>query len=153
MSSNGDSNKHQERLNMLILEEKLLKLQKVHNDTCKEFKDLKIKYQSCLQEIQDLEKQISEAKLIHDDKLTMPITLITPTLPCSSTNSLFNNSGKSHSSSSHCKTKSLSTELKSNKRCDLVHLSIIQKLQDDIKQLSLLHEDKTKGLDAIKSEF
>src|SRR5439155_9975905 len=66
---------------------------------------------------------------------------------------LFNNSRKLHSNESHRKTKSLSTELKSNERRDLVHLSIVQKLQDDIKQLSLLHEDKSQGLNAIKSEF
>ncbi|CAJ0651108.1 5469_t:CDS:2 [Entrophospora sp. SA101] len=68
-------------------------------------------------------------------------------------NNLFNNSKKSQNQNAHRKSRTLSTELKSNERRDLAHISIVQKLQDDLKQLSSLHEDKTQGLDAVKSEF
>ncbi|CAJ0837326.1 16768_t:CDS:10 [Entrophospora sp. SA101] len=157
-SSNDNSNEEKERLNMILLEGKLSKLQKVHDNTCKEFDDLKAKYQSCLQEMQELEIQILDAKSIHDDKSTTPTT---PTTPDSSLfnnkqpliNNLFNNSKKSQNQNAHRKSRTLSTELKSNERRDLAHISIVQKLQDDLKQLSSLHEDKTQGLDAVKSEF
>nr|CAG8474918.1 6747_t:CDS:10 [Entrophospora candida] len=151
-SSNDNSNEEKERLNMILLEGKLSKLQKIHDNTCKEFDDLKAKYQSCLQEMQELEIQISDANVSSINHINnnfyesnhkeQPLI-----------NNLFNNSKKSQNQNAHRKSRTLSTELKSNERRDLAHISIVQKLQDDLKQLSSLHEDKTQGLDAVKSEF
>ncbi|CAJ0763484.1 8756_t:CDS:1, partial [Entrophospora sp. SA101] len=51
------------------------------------------------------------------------------------------------------KARSLSAEVKGAEKKELASIAVIQKLQIEFKQLELLHDDKAKGLEAVRQEF
>ncbi|CAG8492682.1 11608_t:CDS:2 [Acaulospora morrowiae] len=55
--------------------------------------------------------------------------------------------------SSHRRAKSLTPEIRDKEKRDLAHMTIVQMLQKEMKQLELMHEEKSQGLDEIKKEF
>ncbi|CAG8564309.1 31971_t:CDS:2 [Gigaspora margarita] len=164
-----------ERMNIVALEVKLSELQKTHENTVKEFDEMKDKYQSCIAEIDDLRTQLVEAKLIYsemdDNFKSTPSTPMTPMSPMSSNSvnsfrfslptrsielskeALHKTLDASKRTFHHRKARSLSAEIKGSEKRDLVHLAIMQKLNNELKQLSSLHEDKDQGLVTINQEF
>ncbi|GES93100.1 P-loop containing nucleoside triphosphate hydrolase protein [Rhizophagus clarus] len=163
----------QDRLLAVDLEKKLIKLQQTHEKTVEEFDEIKAKYQTCLNEINELQAQLNEARMtgsemFDDFRYATPSTPLTPISP-QSTFSMslpqqlrFEESGKDPFDNGltaikmrelHRKSKSLSGDIKGSERRDLAHLAIVQKLQMELKQLESLNEDKTIGLDAFKEEF
>ncbi|CAG8448231.1 2961_t:CDS:2 [Acaulospora colombiana] len=54
---------------------------------------------------------------------------------------------------SHRRTKSLTPEIRDKEKRDSVHMAIVQTLQKELKQLELINEEKSQGLDEIKKEF
>ncbi|CAI2161819.1 17640_t:CDS:2 [Funneliformis geosporum] len=168
----------QDRLLVADLEAKLSKLQQTHEQTVVEFTEIKVKYQTCLNEISELQTQLNEARMMESEydefRCTTPSTPITPMSPQSDfgpPNPLrmslppplrIEVSGKSPYDNGlttaerrefHRKSKSLSGDIRGSERRDLAHLAIAQRLQMEIKQLESLNEDKATGLDAVKKEF
>ncbi|CAG8490449.1 4939_t:CDS:2 [Funneliformis mosseae] len=173
--ANGLSLKdEQDRLLVVDLEAKLSKLQQTHEQTVVEFTEIKAKYQTCLNEISELQAQLNEARMMYDFRCTTPSTPLTPMSPQSDfgpPNPLrmslppplrIEASGKSPYDEGltaaerrelHRKSKSLSGDIRGSEKRDLAHLAIVQRLQMELKQLESLHEDKATGLDAFKDEF
>ncbi|CAG8579760.1 2401_t:CDS:2 [Funneliformis caledonium] len=153
-------------MNLSPLESKFLDLQKTHENTLKEFEDIKSKYHLCLLEIHELRNQLSEEnaihpEMVHDFKST-PTTPLSPKSPdfnafrlsLPPTTSLSNDNKSANSKLSfHRKTRSLTEEIYGSEEKDDAHLAVIQKLSNELQQLSSLHEDKDQGLVAIKQEF
>ncbi|CAG8557056.1 19788_t:CDS:2 [Cetraspora pellucida] len=77
----------QDRLIIASLETKLSELQQIHEKTIIEFTQIKEKYEACLDEIQELQTQLSEARLIDaemmDDFKSISSTPTTPMSPSS----------------------------------------------------------------------
>ncbi|CAG8470796.1 13042_t:CDS:2 [Cetraspora pellucida] len=77
----------QDRLIIASLETKLSELQQIHEKTVIEFTQIKAKYEACLDEIQELQTQLSEARLIDaemmDDFKSISSTPTTPMSPSS----------------------------------------------------------------------
>ncbi|CAG8537430.1 10988_t:CDS:2 [Rhizophagus irregularis] len=144
--------------NFLNSKSKFNELQKTHEKTLQDFEDIKSKYQSCLLEIHELQNQLTEAKLIQSETIkSTPTTPMSPQTPDSFRLSLpptiLNRSNNSSTNAlKHKRSKSFSTEIYGDKKDD-AHLAVIRKLHNEIQQLSLLHEDKAQGLDAVKQEF
>ncbi|CAJ0632129.1 13413_t:CDS:2 [Entrophospora sp. SA101] len=132
------------------LESKLYELQKTHEDTVLEFQEIKDKYQGCLEELSELYTQLADAKMLHLNIVeTTPSTPMTDTFDePSNPNSL-----SPYTRGTHRKARSLSTEIKGAEKKELTSMAMIQKLQIELRQLELLHEDKAKGLDAVRQEF
>ncbi|CAJ0750488.1 11441_t:CDS:2, partial [Entrophospora sp. SA101] len=116
-----------ELVNEIELESKLCELQKIHVNTVLEFEEIKDKHQSCLDEINELHAQLAEAKSPQFNTVE-----ITPSTPL--TDSSFDSQNDPDSLSPY------------------LH-AVIQKLQIEFKQLELLHDDKAKGLEAVRQEF
>ncbi|CAB5380623.1 uncharacterized protein OCT59_016502 [Rhizophagus irregularis] len=146
-SSNPISNENY--ATVLNLEEKLYELQKIHEKTSIEFEEIKIKYQSCLEEITDLHKQLSGTKMQLEIIDTDNSELI------DNSNETYNdpNALSPFNHGSHRKARSLSAEIQGAEKKELSSLAMVQKLQIELKQLESLHADKTAGLDAVKQEF
>ncbi|GBC02805.1 hypothetical protein RclHR1_04830003 [Rhizophagus clarus] len=134
---------------VLNLEEKLYELQKTHEKTVIEFEEIKVKYQSCLDELTDLNKQLSGTK--------MQLEIID-----TDSSEIMDNSNESYNDpnalspfnhGSHRKARSLSAEIQGAEKKELSSMAMVQKLQIELKQLESLHADKTAGLDAVKQEF
>ncbi|CAB4419056.1 unnamed protein product [Rhizophagus irregularis] len=157
LSLNNNNNNDQDLIS--TLESKFNELQKTHEKTLQDFEDIKSKYQSCLLEIHELQNQLTEAKLIQSETIkSTPTTPMSPQTPDSFRLSLppptiLNRSNNSSTNTlKHKRSKSFSTEIYGDKKDD-AHLAVIRKLHNEIQQLSLLHEDKAQGLDAVKQEF
>ncbi|CAG8501445.1 15186_t:CDS:2, partial [Racocetra fulgida] len=77
----------QDRIIIANLEAKLSELQQIHEKTVIEFTQIKAKYEACLDEIQELQTQLSEARLIDaemmDDFKSISSTPTTPMSPSS----------------------------------------------------------------------
>nr|CAG8455431.1 776_t:CDS:2 [Entrophospora candida] len=139
-----------ELVNNIKLESKLYELQKTHEDTVLEFQEIKDKYQGCLEELSELYTQLADAKMLHLNIVeTTPSTPMTDTFDESSNP----NSLSPYTHGTHRKARSLSTEIKGAEKKELTSMAMIQKLQIELRQLELLHEDKAKGLDAVRQEF
>ncbi|CAG8497372.1 9825_t:CDS:2, partial [Gigaspora rosea] len=153
-STPPDSNTPKSSVNyssVLGLESKLYQLQKTHEKTVSEYSDIKSKYTSCLEEIQELQVQLQKFKVKVN---IIPGTPLNPTDV--SLDGLTNKDSKSLSPpthGTHRKAKSLSEEIKGLEKRDNSNASMVQKLQIELKQLQSLHEDKDQGLNAVKNEF
>ncbi|CAG8466905.1 5071_t:CDS:2 [Racocetra persica] len=77
----------QDRIIIANLEAKISELQQIHEKTVIEFTQIKAKYEACLDEIQELQTQLSEARLIDaemmDDFKSISSTPTTPMSPSS----------------------------------------------------------------------
>ncbi|CAG8680316.1 17182_t:CDS:1, partial [Cetraspora pellucida] len=155
----------QERMSVVTLEARLSELQKTHDNTVKDFNDMKDKYQACVAEINDLRAQLSEREDSFKSTSSTPITPMSPTNSSSFRFSLppsvrSNELSKEalHKSLDvskrvfHRKARSLS-EIKGPEKRDPIQLVIMQKLNTELKQLSSLRDDKDQGLVTIKQEF
>ncbi|CAG8576773.1 11083_t:CDS:2, partial [Scutellospora calospora] len=140
------------------LEIKLFELQKTHEKTILEFTQIKEKYQTCLEEIQDLQNQLNEVRLIDaemmDDFKSISSTPITPMSP-SSVMGMGSpiTSRQSLPPSMHFPRKPRSFSMGSGEKHDLIHLATVQRLQMELRQLESLNEDKKSGLDTVRQEF
>ncbi|CAG8709065.1 4646_t:CDS:1, partial [Acaulospora morrowiae] len=156
-----------ERLIVETLEARLSELQKTHDITVNDLNDMKSRYQECLSKINELYLRLAESQS-EELKNYTPSTPMTPISPTSSVDRMslpptfiyseLNKEflGKANDASrfiSHRKSKSLSNEIKGHERRELAHFAVVQRLQNELNQLSSLHEDKAHGLDAIKQEF
>ncbi|CAG8485544.1 4306_t:CDS:2 [Cetraspora pellucida] len=152
LSTPPDSNTPKSSVNyssILGLESKLYQLQKTHEKTVSDYSDMKSKYASCLEEIQDLQEQLRT-------KFNVNIIPGTPLSSGTSYGELADIDSKSLSPfthGTHRKAKSLSSEFKGIGKRDSSNAAMIQKLQIELKQLESLHEDKDQGLNAVKKEF
>ncbi|CAG8557098.1 10197_t:CDS:2, partial [Acaulospora colombiana] len=136
---------------IMNLESKLSELQKAHEKTVAEFVDVKSKYQSCLEEIEELNSRLQETKLPR-----LGVTLVGDSVPMSPVTANFVQDSESlsaHVHGTHRKAKSLSDEIQGAEKRELSSMAMVQKLQIELKQLELLHSDKEKGLKAVKKEF
>ncbi|CAG8766769.1 5645_t:CDS:1, partial [Cetraspora pellucida] len=173
--------KKPEQIIVATLESKLLNLQETHSKTVTEYSEIKSKYEECLSEIHELQQQLTEEKLRSDifdsdSKSSAPSTPTSPTTPITSKSRFHNlkrninsdrmslppilNSNEpndkctaSPKRANHRRAKSLTEEFKDKEKRDQTHAEIVQKLQRELKQLELLHRDKSQGLDAVKQEF
>ncbi|CAG8757070.1 2849_t:CDS:2, partial [Gigaspora rosea] len=135
------------RMNIVALEAKLSELQKTHENTVKEFDEMKDKYQSCIAEIDDLRTQLVEAKLIYseldDNFKSTPSTPITPMSPMSS-NSVNSFRFSLPTRSIELSKEALHKTLDASKRT--FHHRKARSLSAEIK-------DKNQGLVTINQEF
>ena len=147
---NSTTTDKQEKLIIVTLETKLEGLQKVHEQTANEFEEIKFKYEGCLQEIHELQSQMTEARLNHSDLFdsipSSPITPMSPDATSSSRMSLpsLNKEGKDSLAfinammvsrqALHRRAMSLSEMIDKEKK-DHAHEEIVQKLQNEIQQL------------------
>ncbi|CAG8470534.1 13604_t:CDS:2 [Funneliformis caledonium] len=161
----------QEKLIILSLEEKLEELHKVHEQTVNEFNEIKDKYEGCLQEIHELQSQLTEVKLNHSDLFDSdPSSPMTPSTPLSNSVRMslppacihkegnkealaFVNAMVASRQKTHRRVRSLAPEIIDKEKKDLTHEAIVKKLQNEIQQLESLHQDKAGGLEIFKHEF
>ncbi|CAG8517269.1 19698_t:CDS:2 [Gigaspora margarita] len=138
---------------VLNLESKLYELQKTHEKTVSEFAEIKDKYQACLGEIEDLQSQLQDSKILHFEVIDTDESISSPTTNKQSDNVYDPNSLSPQVAGSHRKSRSLSAEIQGAEKRELSSLAMIQKLQIELKQLESLHKDKAEGLEAVKKEF
>ncbi|CAI2175051.1 3343_t:CDS:2 [Funneliformis geosporum] len=170
-NSSESSVSNQEKLIIMSLEEKLEDLHKVHEQTVNEFSEIKNKYEGCLQEIHELQSQLTEVKLNHSDLFDSdPSSPSTPSTPFSNSVRMslppvrinkernkdalaFVNAMVAARKRSHRRASSLSPEIIDKEKKDITHEAIVKKLQNEIQQLESLHQDKASGLEIFKHEF
>ncbi|CAG8441188.1 13239_t:CDS:2 [Acaulospora morrowiae] len=109
------------------------------------------KYQSCIDEINELNSRLQEVKIPK-----YGVTLVGDSAPMSPVNPDFVQDSESlstHIHGTHRKAKSLSAEIQGAEKRELSSMAMVQKLQIELKQLELLHADKEEGLIEVKKEF
>ncbi|CAG8494623.1 40522_t:CDS:2, partial [Gigaspora margarita] len=152
-STPPDSNTPKSSVNyssVLGLESKLYQLQKTHEKTVSEYSDIKSKYASCLEEIQELQVQLQRFKVKFN---IIPGTPLNPIGIFDGPANIDTKSLSPPTHGTHRKAKSLSEEFKGLEKRDNSNASMVQRLQIELKQLQSLHEDKDQGLNAVKNEF
>ncbi|CAG8466351.1 21051_t:CDS:2 [Gigaspora margarita] len=164
----------QDRLIVASLEIKLSELQQTHEKTVIEFTQIKAKYQACLDEIHELQNQLTEARLIDaemmDDFKSISSTPLTPMSPASVMGPMgspvtarqslppsmrFDELDKEYFNSEKDtpRTKTRSYSMGGGEKSDLIHIATVQRLQMELRQLESLHDDKKTGLDSVRQEF
>ncbi|KAF0473765.1 kinesin-domain-containing protein [Gigaspora margarita] len=164
----------QDRLIVASLEIKLSELQQTHEKTVIEFTQIKAKYQACLDEIHELQTQLTEARLIDaemmDDFKSISSTPLTPMSPASVMGPMgspvtarqslppsmrFDELEKEYFNSEKDtpRTKTRSYSMGGGEKSDLIHIATVQRLQMELRQLESLHDDKKTGLDSVRQEF
>ncbi|RHZ83436.1 hypothetical protein Glove_94g24 [Diversispora epigaea] len=141
---------------ILDLVAKLKELQIEHENTKKELQETNSKYEESLQRIQNLELgNINQVHTDYADSISStPLTPMTPGTPYNEQNksvsfNLINTSSKP----SHRKSKSLSIDIIGADKRDIIHSSIVEKLQFELQLFESFHKDKTESLNNVKDEL
>ncbi|CAG8461354.1 23014_t:CDS:2, partial [Rhizophagus irregularis] len=154
-----------DRSEITTLESKFADLEKTYQKTVTELAETKFKYEECLNVIKDLQSQLDDASLAHNEMIeelhsissstpATPMTPMTPITPYTDNNNPKESSSNVSSKSLiHRKVKSLSVDLLNSEKRDNAHAAIVEKLQFELKLFESFHKDKSQSLDAVKHEL
>ncbi|CAG8487035.1 13777_t:CDS:2 [Acaulospora colombiana] len=141
------------------METKLEESKREHEKTMAELREITTRYQDCLQRVQDLELQAEgyvHHKAINElhSISSTPITPMTPGTPYNEQHKNTNfNTASPYRPTIHRKSKSLSVDLVGAEKRDVVHSSIVEKLQFELQLFESFHKDKTESLNNVKDEL